>query len=182
MNTRPEPQGRSPESVPADGSPHVHAMADAAQQELSQAEVVPRETATQTDAQTRAEEEDGSQERGEAAGAPTRPSAVTIMFRARDEHGEWNRLVHQMVVDPSDPSPVERMAAKNARVRQATFYDQNLRQVPPAQCFDAAIEDGTNTVFVTFGDDLVVSEETMESVTRALQADGDHDRAARRRQ
>lgn len=33
----------------------------------------------------------------------------------------------------------------------------------------------TNTVFIMFGDDLVVSEETVESVTRALQADCDDD-------
>lgn len=105
-----------------------------------------------------------------------------IMFRARDEHGDWNRLVHQMVVDPSDPSPVERMASKNARAHKATFYDQNLRQVPPGQCFDAAIEDGTNTIFMTFGDDLVVSEEAVDSIARALQADCDHDRPTKRLQ
>lgn len=33
----------------------------------------------------------------------------------------------------------------------------------------------TNTIFITFGDDLVVSEGTVDSVTRALQADGDDD-------
>ena len=60
------------------------------------------------------------------------------------------------------------MAAKRARAQQATYYDQNLRQAPPGQCFDAAIEDSTNTVFVTFGDDLAVSEETVGTITRAL--------------
>ncbi|KAJ5346216.1 hypothetical protein N7452_004220 [Penicillium brevicompactum] len=108
--------------------------------------------------------------------------AVTILFRARDKHGVWNHVVHQMVVDPSDPSPVERMASKNVRERQATFYDQNLRQVAPGQCFNAAIEDGTNTIFMTFGTDLVVSEETVDSVARILQADCDHDRLTKRRQ
>jgi hypothetical protein len=78
------------------------------------------------------------------------------MFRARDDHREWNRLVHKIAVDPSDPSPVERIAAKQARAQKATYYDQNLRQIPPGQCFDAAIEDGTNTVFMTFGDDLAI--------------------------
>ena len=107
---------------------------------------------------------------------------VTIMFRARNENGEWNRVVHQMVVDPSDPSPVERMAKKNARKRNATFYDQNLRTLAPMQCFDAAIEDGTKTIFVTFGNELVVNEETVESVTRALESDTHQDdRPAKRR-
>ncbi|KAI2788538.1 hypothetical protein POX_e06556 [Penicillium oxalicum] len=46
------------------------------------------------------------------------------------------------------------MVAKQARAQKATYYDQNLRQIPLGQCFDAAIADGTNTVFVIFGDDL----------------------------
>ncbi len=51
------------------------------------------------------------------------PSATTgvIILRTRDEIGEWNRVVHQMVVDPYDPSPVERMASKNVREHNATF-------------------------------------------------------------
>lgn len=88
-----------------------------------------------------------------------------------------------MVVERSDPSPVGRIAAKQARAQKATYYNQNPRQVPPAQCFDAAIADGTNTVFVTFGDDLAVSEETVDSITRALQTDdGDDDRPAKPKQ
>jgi hypothetical protein len=121
-----------------------------------------RETSTQAGpcsrmdmakSEKRPEERDRSSRRGDASGG-TKRSKVTIMFRARDEHGQWNRLVHKMAVDPSDPSPVERMAAKQARAHKATYYDQNLRQVPPGQCFDAAIQDGTNTIFMTFGDDL----------------------------
>lgn len=104
------------------------------------------------------------------------------MFRARNGNGEWNRVVHQMVVDPSDSTPVERMAKKNARERNATFYDQNLRTFAPRRCFDAAIEDGTKTIFVTFGNELVFDEETMESVTRALESDTyQDDRSAKRR-
>lgn len=113
--------------------------------------------------------------------SPESMPGVTITFRARDKNGEWNHVVHQMVVDPSDPSPVERMAAKNARERQATFYDQNLRQIPIGQCFDAAIEEGMNTLFVTFGSDLVLCEETMESIERALRSDSSHDRPAKGR-
>lgn len=86
----------------------------------------------------RPEERDRSPRRGGASGA-TKGSKVTIMFRARDAHGDWNRLVHKMAVDPSDPSLVERMAAKQARAHKATYYDQDLRQVAPGQCFDAAI-------------------------------------------
>jgi hypothetical protein len=65
---------------------------------------------------------------------------------------------------------------------QAAFYDQNLRQVSPGQCFDAAIQDGTNTDFMTFSHNLAVSEEMVDSITRALQADSDDDRQAKRKQ
>jgi hypothetical protein len=49
--------------------------------------------------------------------------------------------------------------------------DAALRQQHSRGCryrfFDTGIEDGTNTVFVTFGDDLAVSEETVETITQA---------------
>ncbi|KAJ5646732.1 hypothetical protein N7490_003104 [Penicillium lividum] len=153
----------------------------------SQSETTPQEDEGRTEYQV--EEQGGIQGREEAAGSDSealdKTSKLSITFRARDKNGEWNHVVHQMVVDRSDPSPVERMAAKNARERQATFYDRNLRQVAPALCFNAAVEDGTNTVFMTWGDDLVHSEETMDSITRALQDDkydSDRDPAAKRRQ
>jgi hypothetical protein len=98
----------------------------------------------------------------------TSSKKVTIVFRERDERGGWDHVVHQMVVDPSDPSPVKRMAMKNARERGAIFYDQNLRTIPPSECFNAAVENGKNTVFVAFGHDLVMDEEMMESVSRVL--------------
>lgn len=64
------------------------------------------------------------------AGGSSQP--VTIVFRARDESGTW-MTAHEVVVE-SDPR-------KEARNRQATFYDKNLRKLTPAQCFEAAIED-----------------------------------------
>ncbi|KAJ6126072.1 hypothetical protein N7471_010565 [Penicillium samsonianum] len=51
----------------------------------------------------RHKEQDKSRGRGEGASDAAKRSAVTIMFGARDEHGDWNRLVHQMLVDSSDP-------------------------------------------------------------------------------
>ncbi|KAF4763054.1 hypothetical protein N7455_003820 [Penicillium solitum] len=193
-NTRSEQEERLSESVPLNASPEVHVIADATQKDTlveRPSSSLQRESPAQTDTRTRIEiagsdklpeEQDKSRERGEGASDAAKHSAVTIMFRARDEHGDWNRLVHQMVVDPSDPSPVGRMASKNARERQATFYDQNLRQVPPGQCFDAAIEDGTNTIFMTFGDDLVVSEEAVNSIARVIEPGSDDDRPTKRRQ
>jgi hypothetical protein len=47
--------------------------------------------------------------------------------------------------------------------------------VTPALCFNEAVENGTNTVFMALGDDLVHSEETMDSIRRAPQDDSDRD-------
>ncbi|KAE8391594.1 hypothetical protein BDV23DRAFT_69197 [Aspergillus alliaceus] len=81
--------------------------------------------------------------------AEATPQPVTIVFRVRENDGRW-KTAHEVVVDRSDPSQVERVARKEARNRQATFYDKNLRLLTPAQCFKAAIEDDTNTIFMHF--------------------------------
>ncbi|UDD63780.1 hypothetical protein AFCA_011040 [Aspergillus flavus] len=75
---------------------------------------------------------------------------VTIVFRVRENDGRW-KTAHEVVVDRSDPSQAERVARKEARNRQATFYDKNLRLLTPGQCFKAAIEDDANTIFMHFG-------------------------------
>ncbi|KAJ5737432.1 uncharacterized protein N7483_002557 [Penicillium malachiteum] len=97
-----------------------------------------------------------------------------ISFLAPDNRGEWSHLVHKVTVNPSDLSPVAQVAAKDARERQAVFYDCHLHQLHPARCVDAAIEDGTYTVFITFGYELAVNEDTMASVGRALQYRNSH--------
>ncbi|KAL6229360.1 hypothetical protein BDW75DRAFT_225207 [Aspergillus navahoensis] len=75
---------------------------------------------------------------------------------------------HEVVVD-SDPSVVERVARKEARNRQATFYDKNLRKLTPAQCFDAAIEDESNKIFMQIGGELAMDEHTMRSIAREVE-------------
>lgn len=94
--------------------------------------------------------------------------AVTIIFRARGNDGVW-KTVRELQVNPSDPSEVERLARKDARNRNATFYDKNLRKLTPAQCFEAAIEDETNTIFMKFDGELVMDEETMVSIARDIE-------------
>ena len=197
--SRSESRGQNPEPAPEHISSQISSTAATSQHETvtqseqllpSQAGIMHEASISQADAHTReeaaraeqlSEDPDGPGNPRQHRGGRIEPSAateltdVTIMFRARNENGEWNRVVHQMVVDPSDPSPVERMAKKNARKRNATFYDQNLRTLAPTQCFDAAIEDGTKTIFVTFGDEQAVDEETIESVTRALESDTHQD-------
>jgi hypothetical protein len=104
--------------------------------------------------------------------APAAPNsnsqAVTITFRARGDDGGW-KTVHELQVNLSDPSEVDRVARKDERNRNATFYDKDLRKLTPAQCFEAAIEDETNKIFMEFDGELVVDEETMASIARDIE-------------
>ncbi|KAF7514970.1 hypothetical protein PCG10_004181 [Penicillium crustosum] len=100
---------------------------------------------------------------------------VRIIFRGRDDQGGWDYVIHQITVNPSNPVAVEAFAREKAKENvPVTFYDQNLRAIPPAQCFDAAVQDGTNTIFVAHGPELVRNEENMNSVSRALAEGSDH--------
>ncbi|BDD62126.1 hypothetical protein MPDQ_005183 [Monascus purpureus] len=109
--------------------------------------------------------------------APVSPT--TIVFKARGTDGEW-RKIHELDVDPSDPAAVERLAWKDARNRQATFYDKDLRIITPAQCYDAAVADGTNTVFMDFEGDLAMDEETLASISQELRPESSVQAAKRR--
>lgn len=93
---------------------------------------------------------------------------VTIVFRAHGEDGRW-QTAYELQVAWSDPSEVERVARKDARNRKATFYNKDLRKLTPAQCFEAAIEDGTNTIFMQVGGELSIDEETLRSIARDLE-------------
>jgi hypothetical protein len=105
-----------------------------------------------------------SRARSEADSQP-----VTIVFRVRDENGRWRVAYEVRVDDRSNPSQVEQLARKEARDRQATFYDKNLRKLTPTQCFEAAIEDDTNTIFMNFGGELRMDEDTIRSIAREVE-------------
>ncbi|KMU73834.1 hypothetical protein CISG_10221 [Coccidioides immitis RMSCC 3703] len=69
---------------------------------------------------------------------------VTILFKVCNQHGKWEEI------DASKPSDVERIAKKYAQNRQAIFHDKNGHMITPAQCCNAAVKNGTNTIFMTF--------------------------------
>ena len=52
-----------------------------------------------------------------------------------------------MPVDPSDPSPVERVAEDHASNGRFLF-DTTLRSLAPSECFEAVVGDGTNVVLL----------------------------------
>ncbi|KMU91764.1 hypothetical protein CIHG_09637 [Coccidioides immitis H538.4] len=90
---------------------------------------------------------------------------ATIIFKAR-EQGNWVDT-YKMDINPSEPSDrsmVERMAKKDARNRLATFYDKDLKPIAPVQCCDAAIEDGTDTIFMVFCGELNLDAESWRCV------------------
>ncbi|KAJ5917587.1 hypothetical protein N7466_011141 [Penicillium verhagenii] len=193
-------QRQTPETVSEEDSAQGRPMVNAAHEETvtdsppifsSQGNLVPKSISTQPNAHKSARVDrpkklqggqDGRREQGDMDKSSTEPSGVEIIFRGRDKYGEWSHVIHRMMVDPSDPSSVQRMASKNARKRNITFYDKMLRQVPPAMCFDAAIEDGANTLFMTDRDNVVIDEEAMNSITRALEGENDGDMAIERQQ
>ncbi|GFF61571.1 conserved hypothetical protein, partial [Aspergillus udagawae] len=62
------------------------------------------------------------------------------------EREAW-RLSDHLEIDPSDPSPVERVAKKYTR-KDYSLYDKNMQSLSPAQCYRAATIDGNNAVFI----------------------------------
>ena len=70
---------------------------------------------------------------------------VRIVFKIW-QRGNWKDLSHHLV-DPSDPSEVERMAKKNMR-KKIRLFDTNLRTLAPQDCFEAATANGSNAIFL----------------------------------
>ncbi|KAL6229549.1 hypothetical protein BDW75DRAFT_249578 [Aspergillus navahoensis] len=68
---------------------------------------------------------------------------ITIWIYERDD---W-RLSDRLQVDPSDPSPVERVAKKYSW-KDYSLYDKNMQSLSPVQCYRAATIDGNNAIFI----------------------------------
>ncbi|PYH67142.1 uncharacterized protein BO88DRAFT_489456 [Aspergillus vadensis CBS 113365] len=83
---------------------------------------------------------------GQPAGqAPVSSDYVNISFWSfgRDE---W-RQSDCLRVNPSDPSPVSRIARKYSW-KNYSLYDKTLQSLSPAQCYRAATVDGNNAIFL----------------------------------
>jgi hypothetical protein len=59
---------------------------------------------------------------------------------------------------------VERVAQKDVRNQNTTFYDKNLHKLTPAQCFQAIIKDETNIIFMKFNGELMMDKEIIVSI------------------
>ncbi|KAJ5569191.1 hypothetical protein N7450_011677 [Penicillium hetheringtonii] len=62
------------------------------------------------------------------------------------ERGEWNQS-DCLLIDRSDPSPVERVARKYS-CNGYSLYDVHLHSLRPDHCHRAATADGSNAIFV----------------------------------
>ncbi|KAI1829420.1 hypothetical protein DTO006G1_9636 [Penicillium roqueforti] len=62
------------------------------------------------------------------------------------EREQW-RQSDRLLVNPSDPSPLERLARKYSW-KGYSLYDLRLQSLKPAQCFRAATVDGRNAIFM----------------------------------
>lgn len=70
---------------------------------------------------------------------------IRIIFKIW-ERGNW-RDMSDHLVDPSDPSEIERVA-NNTIKKKIRPFDTNLRRLTPQDCFEAATANGTNTIFL----------------------------------
>jgi len=74
-------------------------------------------------------------------------------------------------VDPSDPSEIERLAVKYMRKR-IRLFDTKLNILTPADCFEAATADGSNTILLIPEAEIDINEELEYSISK-LASEGD---------
>ncbi|PMD28826.1 hypothetical protein L207DRAFT_642847 [Hyaloscypha variabilis F] len=80
--------------------------------------------------------------------APQYLPQIQSEFKIRDRAGAW-KLANALLVDPSDPSEVKRIALKYMRKRERIhIFDTNLRMLTPQTCFQDVKADGTNTILL----------------------------------
>ncbi|CAI7613159.1 unnamed protein product [Penicillium pancosmium] len=105
-------------------------------------------------------------------------NAITITFRCYEDRRNpgdtmW-RISDQIVVEPGNfaaSSEAQRLVEKYARKdnKHARFYNRYMRKVTAARCVQAAIEDGSYTVFMSLREDLKVTKEILEEVAKLLE-------------
>lgn len=80
---------------------------------------------------------------------------VRVKFVLREGHNWVDR--EDLSIDPSDPSPVERVAEDHASNGRFLF-DSILRSMAPSECFEAVVGDGTNVVLLIPEGSVIIDE------------------------
>ena len=70
-------------------------------------------------------------------------------------------------MDPSDPSEVERVAVKYMR-KLIRLFDTELNILTPADCFEAATADGSNTILLIPEAEIDINKELETSISKLL--------------
>ena len=78
------------------------------------------------------------------------------------ERGVW-RASQILDVDPSNPSVVERVALKHMRKR-IRLFDADLNILTPQRCFQAATDDGKNTILLIPEGEIDIRTDLEDSV------------------
>ena len=82
-----------------------------------------------------------------SASESTVQQKVQIHFKIK-EHNEW-KLVHSLLVDPSDTRNLKRLVVKYMRKKEPIYtYTKDMRLVDVETCFKNAIADGENTLYL----------------------------------
>jgi hypothetical protein len=103
---------------------------------------------------------------------------IRIKYKVR-ERGAW-RMADSLLVDPSDPSEVERVAKKYMRKR-IRLFDTALNILTPRGCWEAALADGSNTILLIPEQEISIDEELEASVSGlASNTDSDTDKEPKR--
>jgi len=81
---------------------------------------------------------------------------IRINFKFREE-GFWKDASFLMI-DPFDPSEVERVAKKKIR-EKIRLFDTELRMLTPQECYQAVMIDGTYTVLLIRESEIYIDDE-----------------------
>ncbi|KAL4962593.1 uncharacterized protein BDV14DRAFT_177896 [Aspergillus stella-maris] len=94
---------------------------------------------------------------------------VTVTFRVW-EKGEW-RITDTKTVKSDSPLEAQMIADQYARDhdRNARFYNWQLRKLAVDECVQAVIDDGSLTILMSFGRDLVVTRYLLKSVEQLME-------------
>lgn len=99
---------------------------------------------------------------------PPTETEVIITFKVY-KHGGWH-VEKEVPISRSNPSEAREVAKDYAIHQQARFYTRALRMLTPTQCVDWALDDGSNTIFMSLGGQhLTKSIERVVGVKRAFE-------------
>lgn len=90
-----------------------------------------------------------------------RPQLIRIDFSIR-ERRVW-RTADSIMVDPKDPSVIERIATKYMR-KHIRLFDKELYPLTPEGCFQAAIAGGSNVIYLIPEAEIDIGQENVSSI------------------